>query len=286
MPTFTQRLLNASETAQSLLCIGLDIDPKQMPVTDPNEFNRAIVSSTADLACAYKPNLAFYEALGIPGMRILEATLTHIRDTAPHCIIIADCKRGDIDNVVRAYATAMFDVWGFDAVTVNPWGGMDTVEPWLGNPERGAFIWCRGSNPGAADLQELNVSDAGNGDEPAYLRLARQIQPAAARGNLGLVVGATAPEQLAAVRRVCPDAPLLIPGVGAQGGDLAASVRHGVDAEGRMAIINSSRGIIYASSGDDYASAARKAAGNLRDNINRVLDEMGLGWHQKSNPPT
>ena len=122
MPTFTQRLLNASETAQSLLCIGLDIDPKQMPVADPNEFNRAIVSSTADLACAYKPNLAFYEALGIPGMHILEATLTHIRDTAPHCIIIGDCKRGDIDVSANAYATAMFDVWGFDAVTVNPWG--------------------------------------------------------------------------------------------------------------------------------------------------------------------
>ena len=276
MPAFAQRLLRASETAQSLLCIGLDIDPRQMPVADPKEFNRAIVNSTADLVCAYKPNLAFYEALGIPGMHILEATLAQIRDTAPHCIIIADCKRGDIDNVARAYATAMFDVWGFDAVTVNPWGGMDTVEPWLTCSERGAFIWCRGSNPGAADLQELIVGD--QDDEPVYLRLARQLQPAARRGNLGLVVGATAPEQLAAVRQVCPNVPLLIPGVGAQGGDLAASVRHGVDAQGRMAIINSSRGIIYASSGADYAAAARQAAGNLRDNINRVLYDMGFGW--------
>lgn len=278
MPTFTQRLLNASETAQSLLCIGLDIDSKQMPVADPNEFNRAIVSSTADLACAYKPNLAFYEALGIPGMHILEATLTHIRDTAPHCIIIGDCKRGDIDVSANAYATAMFDVWGFDAVTVNPWGGMDTVEPWLKYPERGAFVWCRGSNRGAADLQDLPVSGMGNLTQPAYLRLARRTQQRATQGNLGVVVGATAPHQLASVREVCPELPILIPGVGTQGGDLAASVRYGVDRRGRMAVINSARGIIYASSGPDYASAARNRATELRDGINATLDEMGLGW--------
>ena len=278
MPTFAQRLLNASETAQSLLCIGLDIDPKQIPVADPNEFNRAIVSSTADLVCAYKPNLAFYEALGIPGMHILEATLAHIRDVAPHCIIIGDCKRGDIDVSANAYATAMFDVWGFDAVTVNPWGGMDTVEPWLKYPERGAFVWCRGSNRGAADLQDLPISGMGNLTQPAYLRLARRTQQRATHGNLGVVVGATAPHQLASVREVCPELPILIPGVGTQGGDLDESVRHGVDRRGRMAVINSARGIIYASSGPDYAEAARNRAMELRDGINATLGEMGLGW--------
>ena len=286
MPTFVERLRAAGDAAHSLVCVGLDVDPPRMPVADVAEFNRAVVAATADLVCAYKPNLAFYEALGMPGLRALEATVGHIRDVAPHAIIIADCKRGDIDNSARAYATAMFDVWGFDAVTVNPWGGMDTVEPWLNDPARGAFVWCRGSNPGAADLQELAVVHGAGSSRPVYLALAAQARQRASKGNLGLVVGATAPEQLAAVRRVCPDAPLLIPGVGAQGGDLAASVRHGVDAQGRMAVINSSRGIIYASSGADYADAARQAAANLRDGINATLDEMGLGWQQKSNPPT
>ena len=278
MTTFVERLLNASETAQSLLCVGLDIDPKQIPVSDPTEFNRAIVNSTADLVCAYKPNLAFYEALGIPGLRILEATLTHIRDNAPHCIIIGDCKRGDIDISANAYATAMFDVWGFDAVTVNPWGGMDTVEPWLKYSDRGAFVWCRGSNRGAADLQDLPISGMGNLTQPAYLRLARRTQQRATQGNLGVVVGATAPHQLAEVREVCPELPILIPGVGTQGGDLGESVRHGVDKRGRMAVINSARGIIYASSGPDYAQAARNRAMELSDGINATLNEMNLGW--------
>ncbi len=294
MTSFTDKLLAASEAAQSLVCVGLDVNPAQMPASvlwqaqdermagdGPDwravvEFNRAIVDATADLVCAYKPNIAFYEALGIPGLRALEATVAHIRDVAPDRVIIADAKRGDIGNTVDAYATALFEVWGFDAVTVNPWGGLDTVEAWLGRPENGIFVWCRGSNPGAADLQEL-VADGG---EPVYMRLARGLSELPARGNLGLVVGATAPEQLGSVRRVCPDAPILIPGVGAQGGDLEESVRHGVDANGRLAIINSARGIIYASSGPDYAEAARRAATGLQDAINDTLEGMGLGWRQ------
>ena len=278
MPNFTERLRAASETAQSLLCVGLDPDPARMPVADAAEFNRAIVSATADLVCAFKPNLAFYEALGLPGFKALEKTVQHIRAAAPHAIIIGDCKRGDIDSSAAAYATAMFDVWGFDAVTVNPWGGMDTVEPWLTNPEQGAFIWCRGSNRGAADLQDLPVDGVGNLTQPVYLRLARRSQQRASQGNLGLVIGATAPQQLADVRSICPDLPLLIPGIGAQGGDLADSVRCGVDAGGRLAVINASRSVIYASANADYASAARKVASNMRDEINATLDDLGLGW--------
>ena len=280
MLSFADRLLEASEAAQSLVCVGLDVNPALMPVPGVADFNRAIVDATADLVCAYKPNIAFYEALGIPGLRALEATVSYIRDVAPDCVIIADAKRGDIGNTVEAYATAMFDVWDFDAVTVNPWGGMDTVEAWLGRPDKGIFVWCRGSNPGAADLQDLRIADAKDGGEPVYMRLAHDLAQLQAQGNIGLVVGATAPEQLAAVRKVCPGMPILIPGVGAQGGDLRASVRNGVDPAGRLAIINSGRGIIYASSGDDYAEAARKAAGELRDGINRTLGEMGLGWRR------
>ena len=289
MTSFSDRLLAASESAQSLVCVGLDVDPARMPASvlrqahheqgrdDERavvEFNRAIVDATADLVCAYKPNIAFYEALGLPGLRALEATVSHIRDVAPDCVIIIDAKRGDIGNTVEAYATAMFDVWGFDAVTVNPWGGMDTIEPWLDRGNGGIIVWCRGSNPGAGDLQDLAV----DGGEPVYMRLARSLAEISTGGNLGLVVGATAPEQLAAVRQVCPEAPILIPGVGAQGGDLEASVLNGVDRNGRMAIINSGRGIIYASSGPDFAEAARKAAAELRDGINDTLDAMGLGW--------
>ncbi len=278
MPTFTQLLRTASETTQSLLCVGLDPDPARLPIADVADFNCAIVSATADVVCAYKPNLAFYEALGLPGFKALENTVRHIRDAAPHAIIIGDCKRGDIDSSAAAYTAAMFDVWGFDAATVNPWGGMDTVEPWLTNPHKGAFIWCRGSNRGAADIQDLPVEGVGNLTQPVYLRLARRSQQRASQGNLGLVVGATAPQQLADVRGICPELPILIPGIGAQGGDLADSVRCGVDADGRLAIINASRSVIYASSGADYAAAARHAASLLRDEINATLYDMGLGW--------
>ena len=276
MMKFVDRLLAVSRATESLVCVGLDVNPAQMPVPDVADFNRAIVDATADLVCAFKPNIAFYEALGMPGLRALEATVSHIRDAAPHCAIIGDVKRGDIGNTVEAYAKAMFDVWGFDAVTVNPWGGMDTVEPWLERPDKGVFVWCRGSNPGAGDLQDLVIDDRRR--EPVYMRLARGLAGLPADGNLGLVVGATAPEQLAAVRGVCPNMPLLIPGVGAQGGDLEASVRNGVDANGRLAVINSGRGIIYASSGADFTEAARTAASTLRNGINATLDDMGLGW--------
>ena len=278
MTPFVDRLRASCSATQSLLCVGLDVNPNAMPVPDVADFNRAIVDATAGLVCAYKPNLAFYEALGLPGMRALTDTIGHIRGAAPHAVIIGDCKRGDIDSSASAYARAMFEVWGFDAVTINPWGGMDTVKPWLTDPERGAFIWCRGSNAGSTDLQDVEVPDGNGGVEPMYLQLARQSRPLAGDGNLGLVVGATAPEQLTAVREICPDMPLLIPGVGAQGGELAAAVRRGVDANGRLAIINSSRGIIYASRGDDYADAAGNAAARLRDSINQVLVEAGLGW--------
>ena len=278
MTNFTDRLRAASEATHSLLCVGLDPDPVRLPVPDAAEFNRTIVSATADLVCAYKPNLAFYEALGLTGFKALEETVQHIRDAAPHSVIIGDGKRGDIDSSAAAYATAMFDVWGFDCVTVNPWGGMDTVEPWLTNTEKGAFIWCRGSNRGASDIQDLAVNGVGNLKQPLYLHLARWSQQRASLGNLGLVVGATAPQQLADVRGICPALPILIPGIGTQGGDLADSVRCGVDADGRLAVINASRSIIYASSGADYASAARRAASRLRDEIDSTLDEMGLGW--------
>ena len=277
MSAFVDRIQRACEATKSLLCVGLDPDPSLMPVPDVAEFNRAIVGATAAVACAYKPNLAFYEALGLPGLTALERTIAHIREVASDAVIIGDAKRGDIGPSARAYAKAMFEVWGFDAVTVNAWGGSDSIEPFLEDESKGVFVWCRGSNHGSADFQDLPVN-GGEGQGPLYESMARACQQWNSRGNVGLVVGATVPEQLAAVRGLCPGMPFLVPGVGAQGGEMEAAVRAGVDGDGRLALVNSSRGIIYASREAGFSEAAGEAARRLSDEINAVLEEDGLGW--------
>ncbi|PKB76071.1 MAG: orotidine-5'-phosphate decarboxylase [SAR202 cluster bacterium MP-SAtl-SRR3965592-G1] len=277
MSGFTERLEQAATAAKSLVCVGLDPDPARMPVSSVAEFNRAIVDATAGLVCAYKPNLAFYEALGLPGLEDLQKTIAHIRDAAPGVIIIGDAKRGDIGPSAQAYAKAMFQVWGFDAITINAWGGQDTVTPFIEDESKGVFVWCRGSNPGSADFQDAQIA-TDDGPMPLYRSMALSCREWDTKGNLGLVVGATVPEQLREVRAACPDMPLLIPGVGAQGGDLEAAVRQGADSRGRAALINSSRGIIYASSGADFAQAAAREADKLRTNINEVLEADGKGW--------
>ena len=277
MSGFTERLEQAATAAKSLVCVGLDPDPARMPVSSVAEFNRAIVDATAGLVCAYKPNLAFYEALGLPGLEDLQKTIAHIRDAAPGVIIIGDAKRGDIGLSAQAYAKAMFQAWGFDAITINAWGGQDTVTPFIEDESKGVFVWCRGSNPGSADFQDAQIA-TDDGPMPLYRSMALSCREWDTKGNLGLVVGATVPEQLGEVRAACPDMPLLIPGVGAQGGDLEAAVRQGADSRGRAALINSSRGIIYASSGADFAQAAAREADKLRTNINEVLEADGKGW--------
>ncbi len=277
MPTFLEKLDRACEASRSLVCVGLDPEPSRLPVDDVLDFNRAIIEATADLAAAYKPNLSFYEALGIPGLQALEGTLRAIREAAPQAFIIGDAKRGDGGPSAAAYARAMFQVWGFDAVTVNPWGGGDTIQPFLEDGGKGVFVWCRGSYASAADLQDLEVASP-YGKTTMYEHVARTSLEWSSKENVGLVVGATVPDQLAAVRNICPEAPFLIPGIGAQGGDLEASVRCGVDTSGRRAVINSSRGIIYASDGPDFAQAARNATAALRDAINRTLEAEGKGW--------
>ena len=172
MSGFTDRLQRASEATKSLVCVGLDPDPARMPVSSVFEFNRAIVDATAGIVCAYKPNLAFYEALGIPGWKALEQTVAAIRRSAPEALIIGDAKRGDIGPSAQAYAKAMFQVWDFDAVALNAWGGRDAVEPFLTDAEKGVFIWCRGSNPGSSDLQDLTIESSA-GRVPLYQHLAQ-----------------------------------------------------------------------------------------------------------------
>lgn len=260
--TFFEKLAIATRRHQSLLCVGLDPDPQRIPQgMGVLEFNRAIIEATQDLVCAYKPNLAFYEALGVNGWRILRETV----EAVPYYIpVIGDAKRGDIGNTAQAYARALFEELGFDAVTVNPYLGGDSVEPFLAYEDRCIFLLCRTSNPGGADFQSLLNAEG----VPLYETVARKALEWNTRGNLGLVVGATAPEELRRIRELCPQMPLLIPGVGAQGGDLEAAVGYGQDAQGAGIIINSSRQILYASSGNDFAEAARAAASALRDAIN------------------
>lgn len=262
---FIKKLQQAIESHSSLLCVGLDPDPARMPVADIFEFNRAIIDATSDLVCAYKPNIAFYEAMGIEGLRALERTIAHVPSDIP---VIGDAKRGDIGNTARAYASAVFEVLGFDAVTVNPYMGQDSLEPFLAYADRGIFILCRTSNPGGADFQGL-LCQEGGGLTPLFEIVAKRAEEWNDRGNVGLVVGATFPEELKRVRELCPEMPILIPGVGPQGGDLELAVRYGMNSNREGAIISSSRRVIYASEGDDFASAARRAAQALRDNINR-----------------
>jgi orotidine-5'-phosphate decarboxylase len=257
---FTDKLLNTSRKNKSWLCIGLDPDPEHMPGVDVLQFNKAIIESTSDLVCAYKPNLAFYEALGTEGLAILEKTVKCIPGDIP---VIGDAKRGDIGNTARAYARALFSVLGFDAATINPYLGFDSIEPFINYQDKGVFILCRTSNKGATDFQNLQTDGL-----PLYKAVAQKAKEWNIYGNIGLVVGATYPEELKKVRSICPEMPLLIPGIGAQGGDLASAVGYGVDARGEKAIINVSRQILYASKEKDFAQAARNMAEKIRNQIN------------------
>lgn len=267
----------------SLLCVGLDPDPERLPaglrggpagVGDVAAFQRAIIEATSDLVCAYKPNLAFYEALGDAGTEALRATLAAIPADVP---VIADAKRGDVGHTARAYARALFDGWGFDAATVSPYLGGDSLEPFLEREDRGVFLLCRTSNPGARDFQDLPILAGKNGSagqagssRPLFEIVAERAKKWNTRGNLGLVVGATYPEELGRLRELCPDMTFLVPGVGAQGGDLEACLRRGLDAGGGGLVINVSRQVLYASDGEDFAAAARGVAQGLRDEMRRL----------------
>jgi len=274
MNRFLMKLDAAVQHNRSLLCVGLDPSPAQMPVRDIATFNRAIIDATKDLVCAFKPQMAFYEAAGLPGLRALEETIAAIPEDIP---IILDAKRGDVASSAQAYATAVFDVWNADAVTVNPYMGGDSLDPFLAYEDRGVFVLTRTSNVGGADFQNLQVSFEGT-SIPLYQYVAHQAMRWNENGNVGLIAGATYPQELGELRSICPEMAILVPGIGAQKGVLEASVRLGVDRDGRRAIINSSRQVIYASHGTDYAEAARRTAIELRAQINSTLDAMGHVW--------
>jgi orotidine-5'-phosphate decarboxylase len=266
---FIARLYAAARKQQSLVCVGLDPEPEKFPVavrTLPNaifEFNRRIIDATADYACCFKPQFAHYAALAAEDQ--LLATIRYIHKQHPGIPVILDSKRGDIGSTAAKYAHESFERYGADAVTVNPYLGFDSVEPYLQYRDRGVVILCRTSNPGARDFQDLEC-----GGQRLYRHVAERVaQQWNAAGNCLLVIGATYPQELAEIRAVVGDLPFLVPGVGAQGGDVAAAVRAGRTAGGFGLVLNSSRGILYASRENDFEAAARAAARALRDEINR-----------------
>ena len=275
MNRFLAKLEATAQRNHSLLCVGLDPSPAQMPVSDIAEFNRGIIEATQDLVCAFKPQMAFYEAQGLPGLKALEQTLAAIPGHIP---VILDAKRGDIASTAQAYAKAMFEVWGVDAVTVNPYMGGDSLEPFLAYEDRGVLVLTRTSNQGGADFQDLQVAPGDGATMPLYQYVAHQALRWNAKGNVGLIAGATYPQELGELRSICPEMPILVPGIGPQEGALEASVRSGVDSNGRHAIISSSRQVIYASQGTDYPEAARRTADTLRGQINATLEAMGHPW--------
>ncbi|OGO50405.1 MAG: orotidine 5'-phosphate decarboxylase, partial [Chloroflexi bacterium RBG_16_68_14] len=254
--SFCEKLAQAAQTNRSLLCVGLDPDPARLAGRDAAAFLCAIVEATSDLVCAYKPNLAFYEQLGEAGYAALRAVLQAI---PKHLPVIGDAKRGDVSHTAQAYARALFDELGFDAVTVNPYLGSDAVAPFLERAGRGVFIVCRTSNPSARELQDLPVAIEG-GSRPLYQVVAELAKGWNIRGNVGLVVGATYPDEMRALRALCPELPFLVPGIGPQEGELERAVRAGLDARGGGLVINASRSVLYASEGADFARAARREA--------------------------
>lgn len=262
------RIEAAARRNASRLCVGLDPEPDRIPGGDVVAFLREIIAATRDLVACYKPNLAFFEALGPDdGARALRAVF----DATGDIPLIGDAKRGDIGNTSAAYARALFERWGFDAITVNAYGGVDAVEPYLAYADRGIYVWCRSSNPGAADFQDLLVVAPDGHTRPLYEVVAARVLDWNSNGNAGLVAGATYPEQITRLRALCPDLPFLVPGVGAQGGALAEAVRAARRADGGGFVVNASRGVLYAGSGADYTNAARRAAEALRAEMAAAL---------------
>ena len=267
---FIHKLSAAWATNDSLLCVGLDPDLARLPASLQNDpdgiftFCKEIIDATADLACSFKPQIAYFAALGAEGQ--LERICAYLRSNYPHIPLILDAKRGDIGATAKQYAREAFDRYGADAVTVNPYMGFDSVEPYMEWSDRGAIVLCRTSNPGGSDLQFLQVDG-----KPLYQHVARLVaEKWNSNGQCALVVGATFPDELAQVRALVGDMPLLVPGVGAQGGDVEATVRSGKTADGSGMMINSSRAILYAAAQgtEDFAAAARRVALETRDAIN------------------
>lgn len=283
-----RELLEARWTEGKFVCVGLDTDIKKVPESVQGRslrarivaFNCAIVDAVHDLVCAFKPNIAFYAAYGIEGQRALDETIRYIKRVAPGAVVILDAKRADIGSTNEGYVEEAFGEFEADAVTVNPYFGQEALEPFLACEDKGIIVLCRTSNKGAREFQDVPVNAPVNDLEirpcpqvPFYQLVAwRVANHWNTRGNCGVVVGATYPDELRQVRAIVGDMPILIPGIGAQGGDLEKTIAAGRDSHGRGMIVNSSRGVIYASSGPDFAEAARRETEKLHHAIVKALE--------------
>ncbi len=285
---FVEMLRRRWQTSGSLVCVGLDPELERIPqaargerraggtdATDANieatlvEFTQAIVDATADVVCAFKPNSAFYEQYGPAGIRALQRLIAYIGDRYPDVPVILDAKRGDIGSTSAAYARFAFDAMRANAVTLHPYLGREALDPFLTRADRGCIILCRTSNPGAGEFQDLTLHDASGSERPLYQRVAHAVATEwNSHGNCALVVGATYPEELRSVREIAGDLPILVPGIGAQGGDLEGVVRNGLDANGAGLMISLSRSVLYASNGADFAEAGRHEAERVMRAIN------------------
>jgi len=285
--TFTDMLQAVAQRQQSMLCVGLDPEPSKFPGAWKGDalrifdFCAAIVDATRDLVCAYKPQIAYFAAHRAEDQ--LERLMAHIKRNAPDVPVILDAKRGDIGSTAEQYAREAFVRYQADAVTLSPFMGFDSIEPYLSYSDKGLILLCRTSNPGGSDLQAQRlVNEDGSTGERVFERIARLAAgPWNRSGQLGLVVGATFPQELARVRELAPTLPLLVPGVGAQGGDAAATVNAAVRADlpgcGAL-IVNSSRAVLYAGAGDDFAQAARGVARQTRDALNAARQRTSAAW--------
>lgn len=267
---YKERLAKLISERKTVICIGLDPDIEKIPddirkLDNPIlEFNKQIIEATSDLVVSYKPNMAFYEALGSKGWEILKETVKSVPKSVP---VIIDAKRGDIGNTSARYAAAIFDDIGGDAVTLSPYLGEDSLKPFFEYKDKCCFILCVTSNPGAQDFQFLEVDE-----RPLYHHVAESVLRWNQNDNCGLVVGASYPQKIKELRSVSGNLPFLIPGVGAQGGDLEAAVRYGSDEGNSLIVVNSSRSVLYASSGIDFAEKAREEVQRL----NQVISEIGI----------
>jgi len=256
-----KKLQTAISIKNSYICVGLDIDPRRLPqgcgdsIKGMCRFALDIIEATSDIVAAYKPNMGFFEAMGPEGLSLLKLICSRIPEGV---VTVLDGKRGDIGNTAEFYARSMFDIYGADWATVNPYMGYDSLRPFLESKDKGAFVLCLTSNPGARDFQNQEIQNT-----PLYMHVARKVASWNKEFNAGLVVGATYPEQLKSIREAAGDMPILIPGVGAQGGDLEKAVRNGTDNFKKAALINVSRSVLYASNGEDFAKAARKMVEDL-----------------------
>lgn len=270
-----RQMLEARWAEGKLLCVGLDVDVVKIPEAIRQggtretivAFNRAIVDVTKDLVCSYKPNVAFYEAWGEEGLAALRETIAYIIEISPEIPVILDAKRGDIITTNRQYAAAAFDHLRADAVTVNPYMGSEPLKPFFDHADKGVIVLTHTSNPGAREVQELEVEG-----EPLFLRIARNtVEHCNGNGNCCVMVGATYPEELSEVRTIVGDMPILIAGIGAQNGDLEKTIKNGIDSRKRGLMVNASRSIIFASPGADFAEAARAKATELHGAISAAL---------------